>query len=72
MGNVTKFPGKPDPLAAIRNAEVDFEASILEAVKAAQLAGVPQSMLVGRLYSILNDVEAGIAIFVDDDPEPAA
>nr|WP_298117388.1 hypothetical protein [uncultured Pseudomonas sp.] len=67
---VTPFRTAPDKLDAILKAEGKFESDLVEAVRVAQLAGVPQSMLVGQVYSLLASVEAGMGFIVDGD-EPA-
>lgn len=67
---VTPFRTAPDKFDVILKAEGKFESDLVEAVRAAQLAGVPQSMLVGQVYSLLASVEAGMGFIVDGD-EPA-
>lgn len=61
---------RTDKYDAIMKAEDQFGDGLDAAIKAAVLAGLPHSMLVGKMYSKLNDVEAGIAVIVDGD-EPA-
>lgn len=68
--NIKPFRPAPDKFDAIVKAEGKFESDLIDAVRAAQLAGLPQSMLVGQVYSLLVNVEAGMG-FIVDDGEPA-
>ena len=68
--NVKPFTRAPDKYESILKSEDQFDTDLNEAIKKAVIAGLPQSMLVGVMYSKLNDVEAGIAVILDGD-EPA-
>lgn len=68
--NVKPFRQAPDKFDAIVKAEGKLESDLIDAVRTAQLAGLPQSMLVGQVYSLLVSVEAGMG-FIVDDGEPA-
>ncbi len=68
--NIKQFTRPADRYELMLKSEGQFDDDLNEAIKKAILAGLPQSMLVGVMYSKLNDVESGIAVIVDGD-EPA-
>lgn len=68
---VTPFRKRPDPIEALKEAEINFEGDVLGAIKAARDANLPESMITGVLYRVMNDLDFGIVVFEPDGDEPA-
>lgn len=68
---VTPFRKRKDPIEALKEAEINFEGDVLGAIKAAQDANMPESMIIGVLYRVMNDLDFGAIIFEPDGDEPA-
>lgn len=68
---VTPFRKRPDPIEALKEAETNFEGDVLGAIKAAMDANMPESMIIGVLYRVMNDLDFGAIVFLPDGDEPA-
>ena len=68
---VVPFQKRKDPIQALKDAEVDFEADLLGAIHAAREADMPESMIIGVMYRVMNDLDFGIIVFEPDGDEPA-
>ncbi|MDG9780289.1 hypothetical protein [Metapseudomonas otitidis] len=68
---VTPFRKRPDPIAELKEAEINFEGDLLGAIKVAKDAQMPDSMIIGVLYRVMNDLDFGAIVFLPDGDEPA-